>query len=103
MLLGSSQDVQSRSVSGISSSLGIELFPKSANKLRLVVHNWEHPAKEEQVVRLHRLDVSSKRLRGGWELNAKVLQPAICTARCEPLVLTTGPRAHRRPRAAPPQ
>jgi hypothetical protein len=45
-----------------------------------VVDNWEHPAKEEQVARLYRLDVSAKRRRGGWELNSKVLQPAISAA-----------------------
>ena len=46
MLLGRSEDVQSRSVGGISSSLGIELFPESANELWFMVHNREHPAKE---------------------------------------------------------
>src|SRR5258708_24867216 len=80
MLLGRSEDVQCRSVGGISSSLCIELFPKSAKIRRLVVHNWEHSAKEEKVARLHRLDVRAKRRRGGRELNAKVLQPAICAA-----------------------
>ena len=52
-----------------------------AKVLRLVIDNWEHPAKEEKVARLHRLDVAAKRRRSGWELNAKVLQPEICTAR----------------------
>jgi hypothetical protein len=46
-----------------------------------VIDNREHPAKEEKVACLYRLDVSTERRRGGWELNAKVLQPAICTAR----------------------
>ena len=50
-------------------------------KLRLVVDDWEHSAKEEQVACLYRLDVSTKRRRGGWELDAKVEQPAVCTAR----------------------
>jgi hypothetical protein len=59
------------SAGGISSSLGIELFPKSAKILRLAVHNWEHSAKEEKVARLHRFDVSAKQRRGGRELNAK--------------------------------
>lgn len=81
MLPGRSEHIQGRSVGGISSSLDIELFAKPANILRLVVDNWEHPAKKEQVARLYRLDVSAKRRRGGWELNAKVLQSAICTAR----------------------
>src|SRR5260370_34908909 len=83
MLLGRSEDVQCRSVGGVSSSLGIELFPKSAKILRLAVHNWEHSAKEEKVARLHRLDISAKRRRGGREQNAKVLQAAICTANGE--------------------
>jgi hypothetical protein len=96
MLLGCSEDVQCRSVGGISSGLGIELFPKSAKILRLVVHNWEHSAKEEKVACLHRFDVSAKRRRGGWELNAKVLQPAICTAQ----VRTSN--AYHRPACAPP-
>jgi hypothetical protein len=38
-----------------------------------VVDNWEHPAEEEQIARLYRLDVSAKRCGGGRELNAKVL------------------------------
>jgi hypothetical protein len=33
----------------------------------------DHPAKEEEVARLERLDVAAKRRRGGGELNAKVL------------------------------
>src|SRR6266852_3709947 len=98
MLLGRSEDVQCRSVGGVSSSLGIELFPKSAKILRLVVHNWEHSAKEEKVARLHRLDVRAKRRRGGRELNAKVLQPAICTATAQ--VRTS--HAYHRPACAPP-
>jgi hypothetical protein len=67
-----------------------------------VVHNQEHSAEEEKIARLHCLDVSAK-ARRGWELNAKVPQPVIWTHRCEPLMLTTGRRAHRRPRAAPPR
>ena len=96
MLLGRGEDVQSRSESGISPSLDIELFPESAKVLRLVIDNWEHPAKEEKVARLHRLDVTAEWRRGGWELNAKVSQPAICTAQVRT------PTAHHRPACAPP-
>src|SRR5258708_24464512 len=96
MLLGRSEDVQCRSVGGISSSLCIELFPKSAKIRRLVVHNWEHSAKEQKVARLHRLDVRAKRRRGVRELNAKVLQPAICAAQ----VRTS--HAYHQPACAPP-
>src|SRR6266404_6621117 len=96
MLLGCGEDVQSRSVSGISPSLDIELFPESAKVLRLVIDNWEHPAKKEKVARLYRLDISTKRRRGGWELNAKVLQSALCT----PQVRTS--TAYHRPACAPP-
>jgi hypothetical protein len=78
MLFGRSEDAQSRSVGGCPSSLDIEFFAQPANKLRLVVDNWEHSAKEKQVARLYRLDVGAKRRRGGWELNAKVEQPALC-------------------------
>jgi len=81
MLFGRSEDVQSRCVSGISSGLGIELFPKPAKILRLVIDNREHPAKEEKVARLYCLDISAKRRRGSREPNAKVLQSAICAAR----------------------
>ena len=95
MLLRRGENAQSRSVGGISSSLGIELFPKSANILRLVVHNRKHPAKEEQVARLDRLDVSAKRCRRGWELNAKLLQPLFCTT-------AANLRAYHRPACAPP-
>ena len=103
MFLGRREDVQCRSVGGIASSFSIELLPKSAKIRRLVVHNQEHSAEEEKIARLHCLDVSAKARRGGWELNAKVPQPVICTHRCEALMLTTGRRAHRRPRAAPPR
>ena len=96
MLLGRGKDVQSRSVSGISPRLDIELFPQSAKILRLVIDNWEHPAKEEKVARLYRLDISAKGRRGGWELNAKVLQSAICTAWLRTF------NAYHRPTCAPP-
>ena len=95
MLFGRSEHAQSRGVGGVSSGLGIELFPQPPDILRLVVDNWEHPAKEEQVARLYRLDVSAKRRRGGWELNAKVLQPAIGAARLRTF------RAYHRPTCAP--
>ena len=81
MLFGRGENAQSRSVCSVSPGLGVELFPQPANILRLVVNDWEHPAKKEQVARLYRLDVSAKRRRGRWELNAKVLQPTFCTAR----------------------
>ena len=96
MFLGRGEGAQSRGVGGISPSLDIEFFPKPANILRLVVHNRQHPAQEEQIARLQRLDVSAKRRRSGWELNAKVLQPALCAARLRTL------RAYHRPTCAPP-
>ena len=96
MLLGRGEDVQSRSVSGISPRLDIELFPQSAKILRLVLDNWEHPAEEEKVARLYRLDISAKGRRGRWELDAKVLQSAICTARLRIF------NAYHRPACAPP-
>ena len=64
MLLGRGEDVQSRSESGISPSLDIELFPESAKVLRLVIDNWEHPAKKEKVARLYRLDVKYQTASG---------------------------------------
>jgi hypothetical protein len=79
MLFRRGKNSQSRSVGGISPSLGIELFPEAPNVLRFVVDNREHPAKEEQVARLYRLDVTTKWRRRGWELNTKLLQPALCT------------------------
>src|SRR5215470_19827542 len=96
MLFGRSQDVQGRNVRCFSPGFDVELFPKPANKLRRVVDNREHPAKEEKVARLHRLDVSAKRRWRGWELNAKVLQLAICTAQ----VRTS--HAYHLPACAPP-
>src|SRR5215471_15547696 len=96
MLLGRGEDVQSRRVSGLSPSLDIELFPQPAKILRVVIDNGEHPAKEEKVARLHRLDISTKRRWGGGELNAKVLQSAICTARLRTFC------AYHRPACAPP-
>ncbi len=48
MLPGCGQGAQSRGVGGIPSRLGIELFPKAAHIFRFVVHNWEHPAQEEE-------------------------------------------------------
>jgi len=81
MLLRRSEDTQSGSVRGISSSFNIELLPQPPNVLRLVIHHWKHPAKKEQIARLHRLDVSAERRWRGWQFNAKILQPLICTAR----------------------
>src|ERR1700733_13896107 len=77
MLFGRGEDAQSRRVGGISPGLDIELLPQPPDILRLVIDNWEHPAKEEQVARLYRFHVRAKRRGGGWERNAKVLQPAI--------------------------
>jgi len=97
MFFGRRQDAQSRSVGGISSSLDIELFPKPANILWLMIYDRKHAAKEEQITRLYRLDVSAKRRWGFRELNSKVLQPAICTAQ----LLGTF-TAYHRPTCAPP-
>ena len=96
MLFRRGEGAQGRSVGGISSSFGIELFPQPAKIFRLVVDNRKHPAKEEQVARLQCLDVSAKRRRGGWELNAKVLQPALGAARLRTF------SAYHRPTCAPP-
>ncbi len=96
MLFRRSEHAQSRGVGGISSGLDVEFFPEPANILRLVVDDREHPAEEEQVARLHRLDVSAERRRGGWELNAELLQPALRTDR---LRTFTG---YHRPTCAPP-
>src|ERR1700749_4505 len=96
MLLRRSKNSQSRSVSSISSSLDIKFFPKPANILRLVVDNRKHPAKEEQIARLHRLNIRTKRRRRVWELNARLLQTALCTTRHRTL------SAYHRPLCAPP-
>ena len=96
MLFGRGEDAQSRGVGGISTGLGIELLSQPPDILRLVIDNWEHPAKEEQVARLYRFHVRAKRRRGGWQLNAKVLQPAICTARLRTFI------AYHLPACAPP-
>src|SRR5215467_12598230 len=96
MLPGRGKDVQSGSVSGIPPSLDTELFPEPAKILRLVIDNREHPAQEEKVTRLHRLDISAKWRRGHRELNAKVLQSAICTVWLRTF------HAYHRPTCAPP-
>ena len=94
MLFGRSKSAQSRSVGGIPSSFDIEFFPKPAKILRLVIDNRKHPAQKEQVARLQRLDIGAKRRRSGWELYAKVLQPAFCAARLR--TFTRLPPAHVR-------
>jgi len=96
MLFDRSEGAQGRSVRGISSSLSIELLPHPAEVLRFVVHNREHPAQEEQVARLDCFDVSAERSRSGRELNAKILQPAICPGRLRTRT------AYHRPTCAPP-
>jgi hypothetical protein len=83
MLFRGSENAKCRSVGGIPSSFDIELFPKPAYILRFVIDHGEHPAKEEEVARLHRLHIGAERRRRRWELNAKVLQATICS---------TGPR-----------
>ena len=95
MLFGRGEDAQSRSVGGFPSSLDVELFAQPTNKLRLVVHNWEHSAKEEQVARRYRLDVGAKRRGGGWELNPKVSNRRSALPCCEPFGLSTGARLQR--------
>ena len=59
MLLGRSEHVQGCSVDSISSGLGVEFFPKPSDILRLVIDDRKHSAKEEQVARLDRLDVTA--------------------------------------------
>jgi hypothetical protein len=78
MFFGGGKDAQGRRVGGIPPSLDIELLSEPADILRLVVDDWKHPAKEEQVAGLHCFDVRAKRRRRCWELNAQVLQPAFC-------------------------
>jgi hypothetical protein len=78
MLLGSGKRAQRGGVDGISSRLGIEFFSKPAKILRLVVDNREHSAKEEQIARLQRLDVTAEWRWRGRELNTQLLQPALC-------------------------
>ena len=96
MLPGCSEDAQSRGVGSIPSSLNIELFAQAANKLRFVVDNRKHAAKEEQVAGLYRLDVRAERRRSCWELNAKVLQAALGTDQRRTF------HAYHRPTCAPP-
>jgi len=95
MLLRRGKNSQSRCVGGISSGFGIKFFPEPANILRFVVNNWEHPAKEEQIARLYRLNISAKRRRDGWELDTKLLQSAFCAAWLRTFT------AHHRPTCAP--
>src|ERR1700722_3031089 len=94
MLFGGGEDAQRRGVGGFPSGLDIELFAQPANKLRLVIDDWEHSAKEEQVAGLYCFDVGAERRGGGWELNAKVEQPTVCAARLRRLGAY-----HRRTRA----
>src|SRR5260370_40578064 len=96
MMVGSCEVPQRRGMGGVSYGLGIEFLAKPPKVLRLMVNNREQPAQEKQVSCLYRLDVTSKRRRGGWELNSKVVQPAIRTARLRPL------RVHHLPTCAPP-
>src|ERR1700679_1784467 len=95
MLLSRSKNSQSCGISSIAPSLGIKLFPEPANILRLVVHNWKHPAKKQQIARLYRLDISAKRCRCRWELDTELLQSAIRAA----LLRTFSP--HHLPTCAP--
>src|ERR1700722_1168019 len=90
------EDAQSCGVGRISSSINIKFFSQSANILRLVVDDREHPAKEEQIACLYSFGVSAKGRRGVRELNAKVLKPLICTAWLETFT------AYHRPACAPP-
>jgi hypothetical protein len=93
MLFGRSEDAQSRGVGGFPSGLDIELFAQPANKLRLVVDDWEHSAKEEQVAGLYCFDVGAERRRGGRELNAKVERPDL---HCPAAKVRGLPSAHLR-------
>jgi hypothetical protein len=52
MLPGCGEGTQSRSVCGISSSLGVELLPKPAYIFRFVVDDRKHSTQEKQVAGL---------------------------------------------------
>src|SRR5580658_561851 len=95
MLFSRSENTQSRSVGGIPAGFGIEFFSKPAHILGFVIDDWEHPAKKEQVASLQRLHIGAERRGGGWELNAKVLQPAICSTGLRTL------HGYHRPTCAP--
>src|SRR5271166_796469 len=96
MFFGRREDAQSCSVGSVPSSFDIELFPKPADVLRLVVDDRQHSAEEQEIAGLHRLDVRAERSRRGRELNAKLLQAAIRAARLRTL------SAYHRPACAPP-
>ena len=70
MLLSCSKSAQARYICCVASCLYIKFFAKSANVLRLMVDDREHPGEEEQVARLQYLDIIAKRRWSGWKLNA---------------------------------
>jgi hypothetical protein len=73
MLFGRCKRAQSRSTYRIPSRLDIHFIPQPAKILGLVIHNREHAAKEEEIAGLHRLNVTAKRRRSRWKLDAEVL------------------------------
>ena|SRR5438067_5302540 len=95
MLFCCGKGAQSSGEGGVPSCLGIELFAKPADVLGLVVYNWQHPAQEKKAARLSRFDIRAEWSRGGWELYAKVFEPAFCAAQLQTLAV------HHRPTCAP--
>ena len=95
MLPGRSQRAQSRRAYRISPRLDIHFLPQPAKILRLVIHNREHAAQEEEIACLERLDVTTERRRGSRKLNAKFQKPALRAARLQT------PAGYHRPTCAP--
>src|ERR1700722_16846143 len=79
MLFSRGENAQSRSVGSIPACFGIELFSEAAHVLWFVIDDWEHSAKKDQVTRLECLHIGAEWRGDGWKLNAKILQPEICT------------------------
>lgn len=73
------QGAQSRGASRIASSFEVQLFAEPAEILRLMIHHRERAAQEKQVASLRSLDVAAEGRGRSGELNAKFLQPLLCT------------------------
>jgi len=95
MLFGRGQGAQGRSPNRIAAHFGIQFLPQPAKILRLVIHNREHAAQEEEIACLQRLNVTSERRWSSRKLNAKVLQSALCAARLRAFT------SYHRPTCAP--
>src|SRR5438132_3724409 len=96
MLPRNSKDIERREMSRLAPRFHIELRADAPNEFRGMAFRRKHPAQKKQIARLHRFHIGAERLRRRRELDAKFIQPLLCTGRSRAFA------GYHLPKCAPP-